>query len=543
VIDLRSRWRALSYGIVLLFVLAMVGCVGVNAKNSQPTTPSSSSSTGQLSALTPGLSFGSVQLGASQNQSETITNTGSSTVVISSAVVNGTGYSLSGPTLPVTLMAGQSATFTVTFAPQASGNAIGNLSITSNASTPTLNLPLTGTGVAAGALTSNPSSLNFGSLQVSSQQTLTATLNTSSASPVTISQATVTGSGFSLSGLTLPTTVTASQSATFSITFAPTSAGAATGNLAIVSSASNASLNISLAGTAIAPSLLGANPSSVSFASVVVGSSKNQSVTLNNSGGSSLTISQTGVSGSGFSLSGLSAPLTLNAGQSATFSVIFAPTSAGTASGSVSLTSNASNPSLTIPLSGMGTTGSGQLIVNPPSISFGNVVDGTSQSRSATLSASIASVTVSSITMSGPEFSVTGISPQVIIAAGNSIPFTVTFTPQASGSASANATFTSNASNSPTVQSLSGTGTAPPQHSVALSWNASTSVVVGYNVYRGTHTGGPYTKINTVLQASTNYTDLTVSGGQSYYYVTTAVDANSLESAYSNEAQAVIPFP
>jgi Abnormal spindle-like microcephaly-assoc'd, ASPM-SPD-2-Hydin len=543
VIDLRSRWRALSYGIVLLFVLAMVGCVGVNAKNSQPTTPSSSSSTGQLSALTPGLSFGSVQLGASQNQSETITNTGSSTVVISSAVVNGTGYSLSGPTLPVTLMAGQSATFTVTFAPQASGNAIGNLSITSNASTPTLNLPLTGTGVAAGALTSNPSSLNFGLLQVSSQQTLTATLNTSSASPVTISQATVTGSGFSLSGLTLPTTVTASQSATFSITFAPTSAGAATGNLAIVSSASNASLNISLAGTAIAPSLLGANPSSVSFASVVVGSSKNQSVTLNNSGGSSLTISQTGVSGSGFSLSGLSAPLTLNAGQSATFSVIFAPTSAGTASGSVSLTSNASNPSLTIPLSGMGTTGSGQLIVNPPSISFGNVVDGTSQSRSATLSASIASVTVSSITMSGPEFSVTGISPQVIIAAGNSIPFTVTFTPQASGSASANATFTSNASNSPTVQSLSGTGTAPPQHSVALSWNASTSVVVGYNVYRGTHTGGPYTKINTVLQASTNYTDLTVSGGQSYYYVTTAVDANSLESAYSNEAQAVIPFP
>ena len=53
----------------------------------------------------------------------------------------------------------------------------------------------------------------------------------------------------------------------------------------------------------------------------------------------------------------------------------------------------------------------------------------------------------------------------------------------------------------------------------------------------------PIPKINTVLQASTNYTDLNVSGGQTYYYVTTAVDANSVESAHSNEAQAVIPFP
>jgi hypothetical protein len=520
----------------------MVGCVGVNAAKSSQTS-TSSSTPGQLSAALPGLSFGSVQMGASQNQSETITNTGSSNVMISGAVVSGTGYSLTGPTLPLALTAGQSATFTVTFAPQATGNTFGNLSVTSNASTPTLNLPLTGTGVAAGSLTSNPSSLTFGPLQVSSQQTLTATLNNSAQSSVTISQATMTGSGFSWGGLALPTTLTAGQSATFSVTFAPTSGGTATGNVAIVSSASNPNLNIPLTGRAITPALLGASPSSLSFANVVVGSSKNQSVTLNNSGGSSATISQAGVSGPGFSLSGLSTALTLNAGQSMTFSVIFAPTSAGAASGNVSITSNASNPSLTIPLSGAGSAGSGQLSINPAGINFGNVVDGTSRSQSATLSASLASVTVSSISMSGTEFSVTGVSPPVTIAAGNSVPFTITFTPQASGSASANATFISNASNSPTVQSLSGTGTAPPQHSVSLSWTASTSVVVGYNVYRGPNTGGPYTKVNTVLQASTNYTDLTVSGGQTYYYVTTAVDASSVESAHSNEAQAVIPFP
>src|SRR5262249_58131319 len=122
-------------------------------------------------------------------------------------------------------------------------------------------------------------------------------------------------------------------------------------------------------------------------------------------------------------------------------------------------------------------------------------------------------------------------------------PFTVKFTPQASGAASANLTFASNASNGPTVQSLAGNGTAPVQHSVALTWTASTSSnVVGYNIYRGNVSGGPYNKINAALNPSTNYTDSTVVSGQTYYYVVTAVDTSANESSYSNEVQAVIPY-
>jgi fibronectin type 3 domain-containing protein len=49
--------------------------------------------------------------------------------------------------------------------------------------------------------------------------------------------------------------------------------------------------------------------------------------------------------------------------------------------------------------------------------------------------------------------------------------------------------------------------------------------------------------INTTLDGTTTYTDSTVSSGQTYYYVATAVDDNSEESGYSNEAQAVIPNP
>jgi uncharacterized repeat protein (TIGR03803 family) len=76
---------------------------------------------------------------------------------------------------------------------------------------------------------------------------------------------------------------------------------------------------------------------------------------------------------------------------------------------------------------------------------------------------------------------------------------------------------------------------------VALSWNASTSSVAGYNVYRSGTSGGPYTRINLVLETSTAYADSSVQAGHTYYYVTTALSHNGRESSYSNQTTAVIP--
>jgi fibronectin type 3 domain-containing protein len=79
---------------------------------------------------------------------------------------------------------------------------------------------------------------------------------------------------------------------------------------------------------------------------------------------------------------------------------------------------------------------------------------------------------------------------------------------------------------------------------VTLNWHASTSAnVTGYNVYRGTQSGGPYAKVNTVLDTSTTEVDYAVTAGQTYYYVVTAVNASSQESAYSTQIKAVIPYP
>ena len=186
----------------------------------------------------------------------------------------------------------------------------------------------------------------------------------------------------------------------------------------------------------------------------------------------------------------------------------------------------------------------GTLSVSPPSLSFGNVIVGKNSTLKGALNAAGGPVTVSSATSSSAEFAVSGISFPASLDAGQSLSYTVTFTPQASGAASATLSFTSNAAGSPSLQSVDGTGTPAPQHSVDLSWDASQSPgVVGYNVYRGDRRGGPYSRINASLEASTSYTDALVNGGATYYYVATAVDGNGLESGYSQQVKAVIPAP
>jgi fibronectin type 3 domain-containing protein len=81
-------------------------------------------------------------------------------------------------------------------------------------------------------------------------------------------------------------------------------------------------------------------------------------------------------------------------------------------------------------------------------------------------------------------------------------------------------------------------------HSASLAWVASPSTgVVGYNVYRGTVSGGPYTLLNTTPVSAVAYQDISVLAGQTYYYVVKAVGSGGALSVASNEIQAVVPSP
>ncbi len=502
---------------------------------------------GALIANPASANFGNVTVGNNQTLPVTVTNTGGESVTVSNAAATGSGFSVTGPNPPITLNAGQGATFNVIFTPSATGAASGALTINSTASNASLSVPLSGTGVAQGQLGSNPTSFSFGNTQVGTSNSLSGTLTNSGGTSLKISAAAASGTGFSLSGLSLPVTLNAGQSTSFTVFFGPTASGAASGSVSITSTGSNPNLSIPLSGTGVAPGVLAANPTSLAFTSTQVGNSTNLSETLTNTGGSTVSISQANVTGAGFSISGLSGfPINLTANQTVTFTATFRPTSAGAASGNLSVVSNASNSTLNIALSGTGTA-AGQLAVSPTSLSFGNVVDGSSSPITGSLlTASGASVTVLSASISGAngsEFALSGISLPVTLSAGQSASFTVTFTPGASGAASASLSFSSTASNSPAVQSMTGTGTAATQHTVDLTWDTSTGAV-SYNIYRGTVSGGPYpTMINTSPDSTTAYTDSTVVSGTTYYYVVTAVNASSEESGYSNQATAVIPTP
>ena len=262
------------------------------------------------------------------------------------------------------------------------------------------------------------------------------------------------------------------------------------------------------------------------------------SETVTNTGGATVTISQITIRGTGFSLSGITAPVTLAAGQSTSFRVAFSQTSAASASGSVTITSNASNPTLTVPLSATTIAAYGVLTVNPSALALGNVVVGSSGTASATLTANGASVTVTAVnTNDGSMFSPSGLSLPVTIAAGESVPFTVSFSPQTTGAASSTLTFTSNAQPSSTTEVLTGTGTARPTHTVNLSWEASTSNnISGYNIYRAVYSGscGSFSKISAEVITGTVYTDFTVMVGTAYCYGVKAVNAKGEESDYSN---------
>lgn len=494
-----------------------------------------SAATAQLACTPANLRFGGVLVGQTQTLPVKLTNNGPTDVTLSGITIGNSVLTTSYVGLPLLLPAGQSVGLSVNFSPTVEGWTDGRITFSSNASNPVLKLEAEG-GVTSQSLIANPPAVSAGQVAIGNVYTAPVVLTNARSYRVTIKGSQVTGSGFSMSGATFPLTLNAGQSVTVNVAFAPQSAGTIAGSLLF----SGPQLVIPLTGTGTSAGQLMANPANLNFGSVPVGGNQTLSDSFTNTGGSSVTISQVTVAGAGFSSSGLSVPLTLNPGASVTFSGSFAPQSAGSDSGSITVVAS-SGPNLTVALTGTGAA-QGQLTLTPTSSNFGNTTVGTSASQTGTLSASGTSVSVSSASLNGAEFSLSGLSLPVTIPAGQSVPFTLTFAPQATGSASAVLSFSSNASNSPTGN-LSGVGTSPPQHSVSLSWADSGSGIVGYNVYRSSTSGGPYTEINSGLDPSTTYSDNTVAAGQTYYYVATSVQGSGGESAYSNETQAVVPTP
>lgn len=202
-----------------------------------------------------------------------------------------------------------------------------------------------------------PSSITFGSVAVGGTASQSVTISNDTESTVTISKASATAAGITITGVTFPVTIAAGMKATFDVAYAPKAVGSLSGDISVLTSAAATPETVSLSGKAVASTpLLSWSTTSLKFGAVTIGRSSVQTVTLSNDGNAKVTISKITVAGAHYSVTGISSGLTLEPGQSATLDEVFAPTTAGNLSGTVTIASNAANSPAVITASGDGTT-------------------------------------------------------------------------------------------------------------------------------------------------------------------------------------------
>jgi hypothetical protein len=387
-------------------------------------------------------------------------------------------------------------------------------------------------------------SLSFGNVAVNTSASQSISLKSSGSRAVTISSVSVTGAGFSIPALGFPVILNSGQSITLQVYFKPTLAGAVRGAVTISTNAiSGSTRTVSLSATGTAPQL-GVSASSLSFGTVNLNSTSMKTLTLTSTGTAAVTINSATLSGTGFTMSGITFPATLNPGQSLTMQVSFSPTVTGTASGTLSISSNcASGGTATVAVSGTGMSSNPVLSLGSTSLSFGDDPVGTPMNQSVSVtSTGTSAVTVSAASITGAGFTFSGATFPVTLNPNVAITVQVQFDPAAIGAASGKLTFTSNSSTGATsVVNLSGNGTAI-QHQVNLSWIApvnSPVPVSDYNVYRATGTSTSYQ----LLSSSTNtaYVDLNVQDNTVYSYYVTSVGNTGTESSPSNQATVTVP--
>jgi hypothetical protein len=276
-------------------------------------------------------------------------------------------------------------------------------------------------------------------------------------------------------------------------------------------------------GTTAGPPVITTQPAS---RTVVAGQTATFSVAAAGTAPLSYQWRRNGANIGGASASSYTTPPTTSSDHGAQFSVLVSNAAGSATSASATLTVSAATRLLT---------------ANPSTLSFGDIGIGSSSLLSSTVTnTGNSTVTISGLSVTGPGLSVSGVSSGQVLAPGQSASLQVRLAPFALGSVTGSVAVTSNASNSPTTVSLLGRAVTLVSRAT-LTWQASTSSVVGYHVYSGTVPGGPYTRRTSSPVAGLSYVDSSVLSGRTYYYVVTAVNDRDVESPYSNQATAVVP--
>jgi hypothetical protein len=318
-------------------------------------TPTNTAPLVSYTASANSLTFPSTQVGnAAQPQTIILANTGTIPIHITALLTTSDFTTQSNCD---TILPSASCLLIVNFTPQPTNSTaptdtrISALEITSDAGTALEFISLLGTAIPS-PLTISPIALNFGGVQLGATTTLPLQITNTSTTPATFNSITLTGDYTATGDCPTSNTLAPNTTCTEQITFTPTQTGPRTGTIAIATSLSTLPINIPLTGTGI-QSHLQIAPSSLSFGSIAIGASANQTITIANTGTANVT-------NLAFALTGdyaLTAPCTFTTlvpNTSCTATVTFTPTTLGSDNSTLTITSSDPNSPVQIPLTGTG---------------------------------------------------------------------------------------------------------------------------------------------------------------------------------------------
>ncbi|WPB82027.1 choice-of-anchor D domain-containing protein [Archangium violaceum] len=406
------------------------------------------------------LAFGNQRVNTtSASKKVTVLNSGSITLRISSiSIPAGKPFKVEPPAAFDLLPGGTKELF-VTFQPTSAGEATSELTLaTSDPDRPTINLPLSGTGIRP-IIDLTPTLLSFGDQQehvTSATRKVTVHNGSTATASLNVSVASITGA-FALTS-SAPFELAPGTSRELFVTFTPTGESSFTGLLTLnTDDPDRPTVTVTLTGTGVRP-VFALAPSALNFGSQRVGSaSVPLRVTVSNNGTGVLQVSAPVLSGP-FSVTPAGS-FAVPEGGSQELQVTFSPSALGSATGTLSLDSNdVARPTATVYLSGTGVT----LLDTSPSttagINFGvGRVDETSSITVTLTNHSTIAVRLTSFSVGAP-FSVSDLDLSTPMAGGTSRSFKVNFKPTGKSTFSGELRLLSDAFNSPHVWNLSGQG-------------------------------------------------------------------------------------
>ena len=280
--------------------------------------------------------------------------------------------------------------------------------------------------------------------------------------------------------------------------------------------------------TTVDPPAVSLSPVSLSFGSQPLEESSGaQSVTLTYGGKATLSITNLAVTGTnaGDFVQNNNCASSVAAGANCTINVTFAPSASGARTASLNIADNAPGSPQSVSLSGTGTATAANL--SPTSLTFASQAVGTTSAAEAiTLTNSgNAALTISSIALTGanPGDFTQNTACGNSVAAGANCAITVTFTPSASGAATASLSVADNVSGSPQTVSLSGTG----KSTAAVVSLSATSLAFG-SLPTGTASPAQTIILSNSGTAALSITSLAVSGANASSFVQTNTCGSSV---------------